>query len=41
MNGLIEQSKLEGVNMLASLGVAFFSLAAALVAFTGGFHGIA
>lgn len=41
MNGLIKQTKLEGVNMLASLGIALFSLTAAVIAFTGGFHGIA
>ncbi len=35
MNGLIKQSKLDGVNTLASLGVALFSLAAAFYAFAG------
>ena len=40
MNGLIKQSKLEAVNLVASFGIAFFTLASAMVAF-GGFHGIA
>jgi len=35
MNGLIKQSKLETVNLVASFGVAFFTLASAIVAFDG------
>ena len=40
MTGLIQSSKLEVVNLVASFGIAFFTLASAMVAF-GGFHGIA
>lgn len=40
MNGLIKQSKLEAVNLVASFGIAFFTLASAIVAF-GGVGGIA
>ena len=40
MNGLIKQSKLEVVNLIASFGIAFFTLASAMVAF-GGFPGSA
>lgn len=35
MNGLIKQSKLEAVNLVASFGIAFFTLASAIVAFAG------
>ncbi len=35
MTGLIQSSKLEVVNLVASFGIAFFTLASAIVAFAG------
>ena len=36
MNGLIKQSKLEGINQLGSLTIAFFGVIAVVYMFVGG-----
>jgi hypothetical protein len=36
MNGLIKQTKLDGVNTLGSFAIALFSMAAVFYAFVGG-----
>ncbi|MEZ6029270.1 MAG: hypothetical protein R3C46_05920 [Hyphomonadaceae bacterium] len=41
MNGLIKQSKLEGVNLVGSLAIALFSVATVIYAMAQGIGGIA
>ena len=39
MNGLIKQTKLDGLNVLGSLAIACFSLASVVFVMTSGFGG--
>jgi hypothetical protein len=39
MNGLIKQTKLEGVNLLGSMAIALFSISAVLYVFATAFTG--
>ena len=41
MNGLIKQTKLDGLNQLGSLAIAFFSVAAVLYVMVTGVGGLA